>query len=72
MDQVKSSRDRESQVTAGQVRTGPFRTVQVGTDKVGIGQPRTGQVLNWACTKIKMKTYIWNSSVALLSPTCSY
>ena len=27
--------------------------------------------LTWDCTKIKMKTYTWNSSVALLSPTCS-
>ena len=26
--------------------------------------------LTWNFTKIKMKTYNWNSSVALLSPTC--
>ena len=26
--------------------------------------------LIWGFTKIKMKTYTWNSSVALLSPTC--
>ena len=27
--------------------------------------------LTWDFTKIKRKTYTWNSSVALLSPTCS-
>ena len=26
--------------------------------------------LTWAFTIIKMKTFTWNSSVALLSPTC--
>ena len=26
--------------------------------------------LAWDFTKIKMKTFTWNSSVALLSPTC--
>ena len=75
LDHFKSSQDRESQVRTGQVRTGqvgtgPLRPVQVGTGKVGIGQPQTTQVLCWDCTKIKMKTYTWNSSVALLSPTC--
>ena len=27
--------------------------------------------LTWDFTMIKMKTFTWNSSVALLSPTCS-
>ena len=61
-----------NQVEIGKVKSGQVlsRTVQVGKCKVGIGQPQTGQVLTWDCTKMKMKTYTWNASVALLSLTC--
>ena len=70
MGQVKAGNVRAGQVRTEQVRTGPVRT--------RTGQLRTGQVvtadllstLTWDCNKIKLKTYTWNSSVALLSPTC--
>ena len=32
----------------------------------------TQSSLTWDFTKIKIKTYTWNSSVGLLSPTCLF
>ena len=72
-----SNNNWSSQVRTGQVRTGQVRTGQVRTGRVRTGQVKSRQVsllsnLTWDCTKVKMKTYTWNSSVALLSPTCYY
>ena len=46
-------------VTAG------FQTNQVKKVQVSAGAVRTGQVRT-----VQVRTYTWNSSVALLSPTC--
>ena len=56
--------------------TGQVGTSQHLTGQIGIGTSCQKKVadqlstLTWDCNKIKMKTYTWDSSVALLSPTC--
>ena len=70
-----TSQDWSNNNWSSQVRTGQVRTGQVRTGRVRTGQIKSRQVsllsnLTWDCTKVKMKTYTWNSSVALLSPTC--
>ena len=67
-----TSQDWSSNNWSSQVRTGQFRTGRVRTGQVKSGQVSLLSNLTWDCTKIKMKTYTWNSSVALLSPTCLY
>ena len=70
-----------SQVETAQVMPGHVVTNQVGADqhwKGQVGTGRSGKVadllstLTWDCNDIKMKIYTWNSSVALLSPTCLF
>ena len=62
-----TSQDWSSNNWSSQVRTGQFRTGRVRTGQVKSGQVSLLSNLTWDCTKIKMKTYPWNSSVALLS-----
>ena len=61
--QVRTGKVRTDQVKSGLVKSTQYRTRQFGTCQIKLGQVEIGQV-------IKMKTYTWNSSVALLSPTC--
>ena len=65
-NQVKNVQVRTGAVRTGQVRTGQIRTGQVMTGQIRTGQVKIGQVRT-----VQVRTYTWNSSVALLSPTCS-
>ena len=59
-DQGGTGQVRTAQVGTGQVRTSPFRTVQVRKDKS-----------SWSSQcRLKWSSFTWDSSVALLSPTC--
>ena len=51
-------------VTAG------FQTNQVKNVQVRTGAVRTGQIRTDQIRTVQVRTYTWNSSVALLSPTC--
>ena len=62
----KSSQDKSSQDRSTLDRSSWDRQVKSG--KV-VYLPST---LTWDCNEIKMKTYTWNSSLALLSPTCFF
>ena len=67
-EQVKSGQVKSGQVKSGQIKTGlvkssQYRSRQFWTCQIKSGQVKIGQV-------VKMKTYTWNSSVALLSPNC--
>ena len=66
-NQVKNVQVRTGAVRTGQVRTGQIRTGQVMTGQIRTGQVKIGQVRT-----VQVRTYTWNSSVALLSPTCLF
>ena len=80
--QDRSSQVRLGQVRTGQVRTGQVRLGQRRTDQSKDRDQSflsfvSDQVVHWTiayvyleCNMIKRKTLTWDSSVALLSPTC--
>ena len=50
-----------------------FRQIKLRMFKSGqvqLGQAKSGQVKTGQGRTVQVRTYTWNSSVALLSPTC--